>query len=43
MDSADHHSIDAAWRHAVESWLRRQGLITVSENEKVSPLFTHEK
>lgn len=42
MNTAHHRSAAAAWRRATESWLRRQGLISVSSNEKVSPLFTHE-
>jgi hypothetical protein len=29
----------AAWRIAVEAWLRMKGYITVSINGKVSPYF----
>lgn len=37
MEKIDHRNINAAWRHAVESWLRCQGLITLSINGKVLP------
>ena len=30
---------DAAWRRAVESWLHRNGVITVSVDGKVLPYF----
>lgn len=42
MNTAYHRSASAAWRRATESWLRRQGLISVSTNQQVSPHFTHE-
>lgn len=34
------HAAEAAWRLAVETWLRDQGLITVTVNGKVSPGFS---
>jgi len=37
LEKADRRSVLAAWRAAAESWLRCQGLITVSTNRKVSP------
>ena len=37
MDRLDHRSIRAAWRHAAETWLRCQGLISLSVNGKVLP------
>jgi hypothetical protein len=37
MDKLDRHSIDAAWRLSVESWLRCQGLIILTLNGKVLP------
>jgi hypothetical protein len=36
-ETIDHRSVLAAWRHAAETWLRCQGLITVSLNQKVLP------
>lgn len=35
----DQRAAGAAWRLAVETWLRREGLITVSVSGKVLPLF----
>ncbi len=32
MEAPGHRDVRRAWRHAVESWLRRQGLIEVSIN-----------
>lgn len=37
QEKMDHRRIRAAWRHAAEAWLRCQGLITVSINQKVLP------
>ncbi len=37
MERADHRSLHAAWRQAAETWLRCQGLITLSINNKVLP------
>jgi hypothetical protein len=37
MDNPDHRSIRAAWRIAVETWLRRQELIALSLNGNVLP------
>jgi transposase InsO family protein len=37
LESVDHRSVRAAWRLATETWLRCQGLITVSINQKVLP------
>jgi len=37
LEKIDQRSILAAWRAAVETWLRCQGLITVSINQKVLP------
>lgn len=37
MYRLDRRSIHAAWRHAVETWLRCQGLISLSINRKVLP------
>lgn len=37
MDKPDRRSIHAAWRHAAETWLRCQGLISLSVNGKVLP------
>jgi transposase InsO family protein len=39
LEKIDHRSLNAAWRHAAESWLRCQGLIIVSINKKVLPNF----
>jgi hypothetical protein len=33
---------ETAWRLAVETWLQRHGLITVSQNPKVLPIFPQE-
>lgn len=38
-ETSDHHARAAAWRRAVDAWLRCQGLITVSQTYKPSPLF----
>ena len=37
MEKPNRRSVDAAWRQAAETWLRCQGLITVSLNQKVLP------
>jgi transposase InsO family protein len=37
LEKIDRRSINAAWRRAAETWLRCQGLITVSINRKVLP------
>jgi hypothetical protein len=37
LEKIDQRSVLAAWRHAAETWLRCQGLITVSINKKVLP------
>jgi len=37
LEKIDHRSVHAAWRRAAETWLRCQGLITVSINQKVLP------
>lgn len=37
LERLDQRSIGAAWRHAAETWLRCQGLITVSINQQVLP------
>jgi len=39
LEKIDHRSLSAAWRHAAETWLRCQGLITVSINRKVLPNY----
>jgi transposase InsO family protein len=39
LEKIDHRSLNAAWRHAAETWLRCQGLITVSINRKVLPNY----
>jgi transposase InsO family protein len=39
LEKIDHRSLNAAWRHAAETWLRCQGLITVSINKKVLPNY----
>jgi len=39
LEKIDHRSLNAAWRHATETWLRCQGLITVSINKKVLPNY----
>ncbi|MEI6537588.1 MAG: hypothetical protein WCN98_19755, partial [Verrucomicrobiaceae bacterium] len=39
MDKADHRSLDAAWRHAVEIWLRCQNLISLTTNQKCHPIY----
>ena len=36
-EKVDQRSVSAAWRRAAETWLRCQGLITVSINQKVLP------
>jgi hypothetical protein len=40
MGKYDQRSVSAAWRAAAETWLGRQGLITVSVNQKVLPYFS---
>ena len=40
LEKVDQRSALAAWRAAAESWLRCQGLITVSVNKKVLPRFS---
>jgi hypothetical protein len=37
LEKVDHRSVRAAWRLAAETWLRCQGLITVSINQRVLP------
>ena len=37
MEKLDRRRVRAAWRFATETWLRCQGLITVSINKKVLP------
>jgi len=37
LETIDHRSVAAAWRLAAETWLRCQGLITVSINQNVLP------
>lgn len=37
LETIDQRRVRAAWRLAVETWLRCQGLITVSLNQKVLP------
>jgi transposase InsO family protein len=37
LEKIDHRSVLASWRAAAETWLRCQGLITVSINNKVLP------
>ncbi|HEY1792917.1 MAG TPA: hypothetical protein VGG34_08355 [Opitutaceae bacterium] len=39
LEKIDHRSLNAAWRHAAEAWLRCQGLITISINKKVLPNY----
>ena len=39
LETIDHRSLNAAWRHATETWLRCQGLITVTINKKVLPNY----
>jgi len=39
LEKIDQRSLNAAWRHAAETWLRCQGLITVSINKKVLPNY----
>lgn len=39
VEDPQHHNLRPAWRHAVESWLRRQGVIEVSSNQKTSHLI----
>jgi hypothetical protein len=34
MPERNHHATNAAWRLVVETWLRRQGWITVTEKSK---------
>lgn len=36
MEKEHHHRAAAVWRLAVETWLRRQGLIIARQNQKVS-------
>jgi hypothetical protein len=36
MPERNHHSTNAAWRLVVETWLRRQGWITVTEKTKTN-------
>ena len=33
MEKPDHRSLHAAWRHAAQTWLRHQGLISQSTNQ----------
>ncbi len=39
MDKADHRSLDAAWRHAMETGLRCQNLISLTTNQKCHPNY----
>jgi hypothetical protein len=40
MDHTDQRDLPHTWRRAVESWLRRQGLIEVSINQQpVAPFY----
>lgn len=39
LDVTDRCAAEAAWRLSVETWLRHQGLITVTVNKKVLPGF----
>jgi transposase InsO family protein len=43
MATGNHHALATVWRRTVESWLRRQGLITVGHqpqpNQNVSTIF----
>ena len=36
MPVRNRHTFDAAWRLVVETWLRRQGWITVKENQNTN-------
>jgi hypothetical protein len=42
-ETSDHHARNAAWRRAVDAWLRCQGLVTVSRKQKPSPIFATQK
>lgn len=37
LEKVDQRSVNAAWRRAAETWLRCQGLITVTINQQVLP------
>lgn len=37
LEKPDQRSLNAAWRRAAQTWLRRQGLISLSTNPKVLP------
>ena len=37
LEKVDQRSVNASWRRAAETWLRCQGLITVTQNQKVLP------
>lgn len=39
MENPDRRSIHAAWRHAAESWLRCQDLISLSLNQQCYPIY----
>jgi len=39
MSKEDYRRVATLWRLTVEAWLRRQGLISVRQNPKVSPNF----
>jgi len=43
MAAPSHYALATIWRTTVESWLRRQGLITIGHqpkpNQKVSTIF----
>lgn len=39
MPQDDHRRVATLWRVTVESWLRRQGLISGQQNQKVSVNF----
>jgi hypothetical protein len=40
MDHTDQRDLPHAWRRAVESWPRRQGLIEISINQQPVPPFS---
>jgi hypothetical protein len=40
MLKEDHRRVTTLWRVTVEAWLRRQGLISVRHNQKVSPIIS---
>jgi hypothetical protein len=42
-ETSDHYARAATWRRSVETWLRCQGLISVTRNPKPSPHFEPQK